>query len=1094
MKCLLDFHSDLFRKATANLDPSLGSQLEDENSGTSFATSALLVIQKPVNTSFFLQRVDINFASDLNWAIVPNQIELSHVSLGLVLEKTLAADPWNAMFDVNAVAFISDVSLEVVGQVSLGDASALSLSVSAGPRSGTAPEDALNQFIGAGTDAQVESQFQLPPTAALPTDDQDPFEAALTLEKDSSGWYIQDANVRLFGQYEFWYPIDGIDISLEELYFEFIAQRPPPPANTNPSNVPLAYSAALGGSIMLANIPMQVVITYHSTTTTTVLTCNVDDDANLSLQDIAADSLLNPANNTTPRDLNQEATTNELPDSVPIDMSWCSSRVWGSQRLCILTFSASDLIQLQLKANFELDWQVTSQLTVTGMGINFDITNPTSSINPSVIKGYAYGSVLIANAVNLFAFVAGVRQPSGLSQYVLGLTLSYDPDASLGVSPQSVISDPKFFGDVVATDLWTFPTSVPSAANVSDAVTSVNAQMTMNIQQTPDPVKSGDYLTSIVSMQASLAVAGQWTIFDTVTLEQLALNVVVVPGTAATNNKISYYAQLLGVVSPTQSAVGSTQYKVVLAAALLRNAIQQATTFTASISAYYVGQPNANVPISAFLQMPLIGVNPTDVTNDPSAQTVPSEISVQPSTLLASPVAQCSLTIQQTNDVWSLKELDASVSQASPWIIIPNKLAITNSTLNLKITDPKLSTRQIRFSASTTVTIGTLVAINASISVSRGVSVQEDSVTVIIQAANFQDICTQLVGSGVTIPADCPILTNNQFSATVTVVCKKLNSTDPGFTLASVSVEVSASNVTTWTLGPLSVTDLSLAASFDCTTTPSVNTLSLFGRTLISGLTSPVDVLITLTNLQTLVILINTPIEPSQLVGTFVSGGLDAQSLQAPNITSASGLDGYRSAPGINASITFIRDTSWYADNLSLSVASGTQQWSLVDSYLWAKDLNLTIALTNMHTQSQLSVILSINFWFTLRPPQTGSDKVPCSLTVTSKQLTGIVDTSKCNLAQFLYVGTAGFWNPPDFLAISLIKSLTLTMDWDDGTGNFTATCFDWNLSDTLPKLAAMLNPRLTVDLTKSGGGFRAAGQLAGTAMFVKTTRSIEHY
>ena len=254
------------------------------------------------------------------------------------------------------------------------------------------------------------------------------------------------------------------------------------------------------------------------------------------------------------------------------------------------------------------------------------------------------------------------------------------------------------------------------------------------------------------------------------------------------------------------------------------------------------------------------------------------------------------------------------------------------------------------------------------------------------------------------------------------------------------------------------------------------------------------DVLITLTDLQTLVISISAPIEPTQLVGTFVPGGLDAQSLQAPDITSASGLGDYRSAPGTNAHITFIRDTSWYADNLSLSVASGTQQWPLVDFYLWAKDLDLAIALTNIQTQSQLSVILSINFWFTLRPPQNGSDKVTCSLTAKSKQLTGIVDTSNCNFAQFLFVGTAGFWNPPDLLAIPLIKSLTLTMDWDHGTGNFTATCFDWILSDTLPKLGAMLNPHLVVNLTKSGGGFRAAGQLAGTAMFVKASKIIEHY
>ena len=163
--------------------------------------------------------------------------------------------------------------------------------------------------------------------------------------------------------------------------------------------------------------------------------------------------------------------------------------------------------------------------------------------------------------------------------------------------------------------------------------------MTMRVQHTVDPVTAGNYLTSIVSVQASLAVTGQWTIFDTVTLEQLALNVIVLPRNAATQNKISYYAQLLGVVSPTQSAIGSTQYKVVLAAMLLHNAKEQATTFTASVSAYYVGQADTYVPLSTFLQMPLISVNPKDAQNDPSAKTVPSELALQASTLLATPIA-----------------------------------------------------------------------------------------------------------------------------------------------------------------------------------------------------------------------------------------------------------------------------------------------------------------------------------------------------------------------------------------------------------------------------------------------------------------------
>ena len=119
-----------------------------------------------------------------------------------------------------------------------------------------------------------------------------------------------------------------------------------------------------------------------------------------------------------------------------------------------------------------------------------------------------------------------------------------------------------------------------------------------------------------------------------------------VSGTPETQNKASYYAQLLGVVSDAQSVVASSHYNVVLTATVLRDVRAQATTFTVTVSAYYVGQLNADLPISALLQMPFIGIIPTDVMNDPSAKTVPAELSLDPTKLLASPVAQCSFKVQ----------------------------------------------------------------------------------------------------------------------------------------------------------------------------------------------------------------------------------------------------------------------------------------------------------------------------------------------------------------------------------------------------------------------------------------------------------------
>ena len=193
------------------------------------------------------------------------------------------------MFDFYAEALISDVVLKVVDQISLGDYFAINISVRAGARSGTAPEDVLNKFVEAHSGAQADSNFQLPPMAALPENDLDPFEAALKLQKDDPGWHLESANARLFWQETSWYPINSVEISLQDLYFESIARREAQSQGMKPSSGSLAFSAAFGGSNTLYNIPIAVVITYQSTTQVTELICIVDDDASTSFQDIAAD-------------------------------------------------------------------------------------------------------------------------------------------------------------------------------------------------------------------------------------------------------------------------------------------------------------------------------------------------------------------------------------------------------------------------------------------------------------------------------------------------------------------------------------------------------------------------------------------------------------------------------------------------------------------------------------------------------------------------------------------------------------------------------------------------------------------------------------
>ena len=976
---------------------------------------------------------------------------------------------------IQAVVQIQDVRLKAVGEIALGDYPCVTLAVIAGPLSRSSPEDLLDQFIGPGTDAAFDSKFELPPGTTLPDDAEYPFKADITFQKDDSGWYIQSANTRLFWLTDYWYPVENIDVALQELFFQYLAEREPPIDEKRPSDMPLDLSVAFGGKIVLFNTPLTAVVTYQSfddpSKSQTAIRAVAGDTQSITLQQMAADAMLNPPG-SPPRDINSVVASANVPDSVPVDLTWCTSATYGTDIECLLTFVGSELSRLTLWANFEVDWQITPSLMIDQMGIYFDVTNPIVTDLPSAINGYGYGSVIISESIKLFAFVLGTSQPSGFKDFYMGLSISYDPQATAGISPSTIFASTMFLGDSPPADeRWVLPSSAPDGVAVSDTITSVNASVVVRINQTPDDL--ADYATSMVNMEASLQLTGSWPIFGNVSLTSLSLKIVVVPGTPASDNKISYFAQLMGVVPAELSIVNNTQYNVVLAAMILYNAQEQSGLFTASVSAYYLGAPNDDVPISTFLSMPLIGADPISIQNDSSAAAVPSELGLSPTTLLGEPVAQCALMVTDISDTWTLTALSAQLSQAEDLTILPERLSITNSTLHLRITNPSSSQRLTQFSAQTTIVIGSTTFINAAIIATAGGDGTSDFVKLIVSASNFQDAVTGLIGAPVVIPQDCPIL-NDGYSASTTITCKKDSA--GAWTLATLEVEVSATNLTTWNLGPISVTSLSLSASYDYTTSPSTSIVTIFGSALISGVTVSLAIILTDTSILTITIM--TPLEPVQLVDTFSSGGLN----NGPDITADSGLSAYQTTNCLSAGIIFIWDTYWNPDSLYLKVTSSEQHWAMVTDVLWAEDLYVTITLSNLRAQSVLSVIMGINFGFKAPSGFSGTPNVPCMLTATNKQLEGFVDTSSCTLSSFLYIATAGYWNPPEILNVHILRSLTLTMDWDDGNGSFVATCFDWQLSDTLPKIAAMTNPRLIVFLNRDRGGFDAVGSLAGTA------------
>ena len=117
------------------------------------------------------------------------------------------------------------------------------------------------------------------------------------------------------------------------------------------------------------------------------------------------------------------------------------------------------------------------------------------------------------------------------------------------------------------------------------------------------------------------------------------------------------------------------------------------------------------------------------------------------------------------------------------------------------------------------------------------------------------------------------------------------------------------------------------------------------------------------------------------------------------------------------------------------------------------------VTLKNVHTQKELAVVMGITIGFKTPTGYVGDKTVKCDLTVTTKLLKGSLNLSSCTVSSFLYIATAGYWDPPEILNIKILKYLTLDVDWDDGTVSFIVTCVDWSLMDTLPKLAKMENP-----------------------------------
>ncbi|KAF2689392.1 hypothetical protein K458DRAFT_427565 [Lentithecium fluviatile CBS 122367] len=1073
-------------KEMKSLDSTLSDQIgADGAAERAWAAGATLLIERETNGTFSMKSLSIQFAANMSWALIPERIEIDSVSLQLQVSREAPTLPWHAQVMVKGDLLVgTDTAVNVSGRASITETVDLSLTISATPLSSVALDAILPRLLG--TDKPVPyPEAELPPSLTFPTPGEPSFEVQLHLCKDGSGWFIEQAHAKLFPLMSQWGPPEQPNVFISSLFFLYDSKRDSSDIILPARARAFKHVFLFGGSLSLYGASLDASVIYQSEVATTTFTCILNGNKQVSLQDLVSDAIINPPGAMSAHNLGTAATAMPIPDSVPVDLDWGKLRMSGENKMCILDFKESELKRVRVKADFDVQWSVARspllpKLELINMGVLFDITNPIAADKTTLVRGYAYGKVLVAD-VSVFAFVAGIASPVARS-FEIGLSVSSDPGSALGVGPQSIFGD--ILGKPVPASDWKLPLSFPEDAAVErvlEGSTSAEAFMSLRVSQTIPETEDKEFKNQIEAIKASIGVHGEWELLPGVKLQSVVFSILAIPP-VGTNEQASYYAELAGEASGTLTSVDNTIYTVVLTACLQRS-VDQSLRFQISVSAY-LDKPEQSMPLSQFLKTGLIGLDKIDVLQDPSAKAVPSGLPTQPLQLMSLPAASCSLTVAKKDTSWEIDRLKARLEQNSPWIIVPEKLKVTRSCLELEILRPRAVDRMIRFFASATLTINSSINIDASISIEKFEN-SEDSLTLIVQSGSLPSILQQVVGFSIDVPETCPVL-HSGYVFELKIVCK-YSQKDSSWKIRTVSVCIWATPGTTWSLGGLVITDLLAEAFFDNIGTPeSTTSLCFKGNATFLGTVAELRMTY---SPQIMVVSLGTAVKATQIVGAFIPEGLNASSLSKLLLPESTGLSRYQDISTADAKLTFKYQGSggWQPDTISVSLHS-SDTWTLATDMLKATGLDLNIMLSGISsTKKELRALLQLKFEFKLPPPSEKCGTLLCSLVATENMLQGTINTTDCSLPRFLYVATAGFWIAPDWLDFPAItpQSLKMTIDFKKSTAEFLALCRDWSLAKTIPRLVSIngLGLRVSVRVSRPSSQFSASGTISGKAI-----------
>ena len=459
----------------------------------------------------------------------------------------------------------------------------------------------------------------------------------------------------------------------------------------------------------------------------------------------------------------------------------------------------------------------------------------------------------------------------------------------------------------------------------------------------------------------------------------------------------------------------------------------------------------------------------------------------------SSPLA-CAIDVAQNQRKGHLQTLFFTLSQGGPWAIT-SSISLVSSALELAIQDPA-GTPIYELTASGLLKIGSSVLISAILKLIPQSSTNPGwlEVTIALGAQTGND--TTSVGSllsaltsdsNIAIPSGCPINLNSIQAACVVVISFAPGSSQ-NWVLKGVQASVVVDASAEWAVGPsgkaLVISKLRLEATIaDLDKTTNTKSATFLGVTAFqSGSTSAVAISAILDQHNLILsvdALLGASVDADSIISKYTGQWKSRD--DAPALTGDTGLSDYGSKAVANATLKFLPSgNSYIPDSLKISIktGSGFTGWSIVDGYLLMKDLELSLNVTNLSGEASIFGQLAATLQYQSR--NGNSNDRGLTLTARQKELSFHVDLTGCNFAEMVYVATAGRFKLPGSWWPSL-HYLDLQMNWFDGVGSFTAVMEDCSLPGT-KAILAMINPRLSLNVSRATTKFAASGQLAGEA------------